>query len=164
MNYETIAQYSEVIGGFAFVVAMVVLFRKFLLPAVRSGEVARNADLVNTERRRDQLRQDVADARGEVESADRDALAILARAESDARQEHQAIVDEGRREASRLIVNARGELDRARIAGSDDLRIEFIEKALNRARDLAAQQLSDAGNARLVAKTVDDMTIGAGGP
>ena len=47
MNYEAIAQYSEIIGGFAFVIVMVWLFRKFVLPAVRAGEVARNADLVN---------------------------------------------------------------------------------------------------------------------
>ena len=58
--------------------------------------------------------------------------------------------------------NARGELDRGRIAGRDKLRIEFIEKALNRARELASQQLSHDGDARLVAKTVDDLTIGTG--
>jgi hypothetical protein len=62
----------------------------------------------------------------------------------------------------RLIQNARGELDRGRIAGRDKLRIEFIEKALNRARELAAQQLTDAANAQLVSKTVDDLTIGTG--
>ena len=50
--------------------------------------------------------------------------------------------------------NARGELDRGRIAGRDHLRIEFIEQALKRARELAAQQLSDAGNARLVATMI----------
>jgi F0F1-type ATP synthase membrane subunit b/b' len=160
MNYETIAQYSEIIGGFAFLIVMVWLFRKFVLPAVRAGEISRNSDLVNTEHRREQLRDEVAEARGEVESADRDALAIAGRAETDARHEHETIIDDARREGLRLIHNARGELDRGRIAGRDKLRIEFIEKALNRARELAAQQLSDAGNARLVAKTVDDLTAG----
>jgi F0F1-type ATP synthase membrane subunit b/b' len=160
MNYETIAQYSEIIGGFAFFIVMIVLFRKFLLPAVRAGEVSRNLDLVNTEHRREDLRAEVAEARAEVESADRDVLAILARAETDARHEHETIISDARREGLRLIQNARGELDRGRIAGRDKLRIEFIEKALNRARELAANQLSDDGNARLVAKTVDDMAVG----
>ena len=68
MNYETIAQYSEIIGGFAFLIVMVVLFRKFVLPAVRAGEISRNSDLVNTEHRREELREEVAEARGEVES------------------------------------------------------------------------------------------------
>ncbi len=162
MNYETIAQYSEVIGGIAFVVVAIWLFRKFLLPAVRSGEVARNLDLVNAEHRREALREEVAKARGEVEAADRDALAIAARADADARHEHETIVADGRREATRLLQNAQGELERARIAARDQLRIEFIEKALNRARGLAASELSDAGNARLVAKTVDDLTAGKG--
>jgi F0F1-type ATP synthase membrane subunit b/b' len=162
MNYEVIAQWSEIIGGFAFLIVTIALFRKFVLPAVRAGEVARNSDLVNTEHRREQLRDEVAEARGEVEAADRDALAIGARAEDDARHERDTIVASARREGLRLIQNARGELDRGRIAGRDKLRIEFIEKALNRARELAAQQLTDAANAQLVSKTVDDLTIGTG--
>jgi F0F1-type ATP synthase membrane subunit b/b' len=162
MNYETIAQYSEIIGGFAFLIVMIWLFRKFALPAVRAGEISRNSDLVNTEHRREQLRDEVAEARALVESADRDALAIAARAEADARHEHETIIADARREGLRLIHNARGELDRGRIAGRDKLRIEFIEQALNRARELAGQHLSEAGDTRLVTKTVDDLTAGAG--
>jgi F0F1-type ATP synthase membrane subunit b/b' len=160
MNYETIAQYSEIIGGFAFVIVMIWLFRKFALPAVRAGEISRNADLVNSEHRREQLRTEVSAARAEVESADRDVLAIGARAETDARREHETIIADARREGLRLLQNARGELDRGRIAGNDKLRIELIEKALNRARELALQQLSDDGNAKLVAQTFSDVTAG----
>ncbi len=158
MNYEAIAQYSEIIGGFAFVIVMVWLFRKYLLPAVRAGEIARNADLVNAEHRRDTLKAEVAEARALVEAAQRDALAIAQRAETDARHEHEQIITDARREGLRLLQNARGELERGRIAGKDKLRIEFIEKALNRARELAAQQLSADGDAKLVAKTFDDVT------
>jgi F0F1-type ATP synthase membrane subunit b/b' len=158
MNYETIAQYSEIIGGFAFVIVMVWLFRKFVLPAVKAGEISRNADLVHAEHRRDQLKAEVAEARSHLATAERDALAIAQRAETDARHEHEQIITDARREGLRLLQNARGELERGRIAGKDKLRIEFIEKALNRARELAAQQLSDDGNAKLVAKTFDDVT------
>ncbi len=162
MSYETIAQYSEIIGGFAFLIVSIWLFRKFVLPAVRAGEISRNSDLVNTEQRREDLRLDVAEARGEVEAADRDAQAILTRAETDARHEHETIVADARREGLRLVHNARGELDRGRIAGRDKLRIEFIEQALNRARALAAEELTPAEDTKLVAKTVDDLTIGTG--
>ena len=160
MNYEVIAQYSEIIGGFAFIIVLIWLFRKFALPAVRAGEISRNSDLVNTEHRRDQLREEVAAARAEVEAADRDALAILARAETDARHEHDSIITEARREGLRLVQNARGELDRGRIAGREGLRIEFVEKALNRARELATQQLTPDADTRLVNKTVDELTAG----
>jgi F0F1-type ATP synthase membrane subunit b/b' len=162
MSFETIAQYSEIIGGFAFLIVAIWLFRKFVLPAVRAGEISRNSDLVNTEHRREELRDEVAEARGEVEAADRDAQAILARAETDARHERETIVADARREGLRLVHNARGELDRGRIAGRDKLRIEFIEQALNRARALASEELSPADDTKLVAKTVDDLTIGTG--
>lgn len=162
MNYEVVAQYSEIIGGFAFPVVAVLLFRKFVLPAVRAGQIANNSELVTTEHRRDRMRDEVAAARGEVEAAERDALAIAARGETDARHEQEAIIAAARREGLRLMENARGELERRRIAGRDKLRIEFIEKALNRARELAAQELSDAANARLVSKTVNDLAIGTG--
>lgn len=160
MNYEVIAQYSEIIGGFAFLIVMIWLFSKYALPAVRAGQVARNADLVNAEHRRESLRQDVSEARAEVEAASRDALAIAARSETDARHEHENILTDARREGMRLLQNARGELDRGRISAKDKLRIELIEKALNRARVLASEQLSDDGNTRLVTKTFDDVTAG----
>ena len=162
MNYESIAQYSEIVGGFAFLIVAIALFRKFVLPAVDAGQGARNADLFNAEHRRDELREQVVEARGELEAADRDAQAIATRAEADARHEHDSIIAAARREGLRLIQNARGELERGRMAGRDKLRIEFIEKALNRARELAAQSLSDAANAKLVSQTVDDLTIGTG--
>jgi F0F1-type ATP synthase membrane subunit b/b' len=160
MNYESIAQYSEIIGGFAFLIVAIWLFRKFVLPAVRAGQISRNSDLVNTEHRREELRDEVADARAEVEAADRDVQAILARAETDARHERDTIIADARREGLRLVHNARGELERGRIAGRDKLRIEFIEQALNRARTLAAEELSPADDTKLVAKTVDDLTTG----
>jgi F0F1-type ATP synthase membrane subunit b/b' len=160
MNYEVIAQYSEIVGGFAFLIVMIWLFAKFALPAVRAGEVSRNADLVNAESRREQLRLDVSEARAEVEAASRDALAIHARSETDARHEHEQILTDARREGLRLLQNARGELDRGRIAAKDKLRIELIEKALNRARVLATEQLSDESNAKLVTKTFDNVTAG----
>jgi len=163
VNYESIAQYSEIFGGFAFVLVAVWLFRRFVLPAVRVGEEARNADLVNAEQRRDDLGHEVAEARAAVEAAERDALAILARSETDARHTQDAIIAEGRREGVRLLQNASGELERARISARDRLRIEFIEKALGRARELAAQELSAEANARLVARTVDELTVGKGG-
>ena len=160
MNYEIIAQWSEIIGGIAFVVVAVWLFRKYALPAVRAGEVARNRDLVNAEQRREELRAEVDAGRAAREAATRDADAIAARAQGDAQREHDTIVADGRREAARLIVNAQGELERSRTAARDRLRIEFIEKALVRARELASSQIDDTMNTKLVTQTVDDLAAG----
>jgi F0F1-type ATP synthase membrane subunit b/b' len=161
MNYDVIAQWSEIIGGIAFVIVAVWLFRKYALPAVRSAAIARNADLVNAEKRRDDLRAEVATATAKRDEALREAEAIALRAQGDAQREADAIVDDARREGTRLVQTAQGELERGRIAARDQLRIEFIEKALLRARELAAAQVTDSVNARLVNKTVDDLSSGA---
>ena len=155
--YEELARWSEVVGGFAFVVVMVVLFRRLLLPAVAAAAVARNAELVNAERRREQLRADVSAARAELEAATSEGLLIRERGLADAQREHDRIIEEARHEGTRLLVNARGELERGRLAARDRLRIELIEKALGRARAIATERLDPATNARLVARTVDEL-------
>jgi F0F1-type ATP synthase membrane subunit b/b' len=158
MNFEVIAQWSEIIGGFAFVAVAIWLFRKYALPAVRSAEVQRNADLVAAEKRRADLLHEVEAARAAHDAAVRESDAIATRAQGDAQREHDAILAEARREGVRLVTNANGEFDRARIAARDALRIEFIEKALLRARELAASEVDDTVNARLVTRTVDDLS------
>jgi F0F1-type ATP synthase membrane subunit b/b' len=162
MNYEVIAQWSEIIGGIAFVIVAVWLFRKFALPAVRSAAISRNADLVNAEKRRDDLRAEVTAATAARDAALGEAESIARRAQGDAQREYDTIVNDARREGTRLVQNAEGELERSRNAARDQLRIEFIEKALLRARELAAAQVTDSLNARLVNKTVDDLSAGTG--
>jgi F0F1-type ATP synthase membrane subunit b/b' len=162
MDYDVIAQWSEIIGGIGFVIVAVWLFRKFAFPAVRAGETARNADLGNAERRRDDLRAEVTAATAARDAAVREAESIAVRAQGDAAREHDTILADARREGTRLLHNAQGELERARRAARDQLRIEFIEKALLRARELASTRIDDAVNAKLVARTVDDLSAGRG--
>jgi F0F1-type ATP synthase membrane subunit b/b' len=158
--YESLAQWSEVVGGFAFVVVAVVLFRRFVLPAVRAGQAAKNHELIAAEQRRERLRAEAAQARAEVEAAEREALAIVERGRTDALRERDRIIAEAHAEAHHLLRNAEGELARARFSARDHLRIEFIEQALQRARTLAAERIDERTDARLIAKTVDDLTAG----
>lgn len=159
--WDELARWSEVGGGIAFVIVAVALFYRFLLPMVRHAEVARNAELVSAERRREQLRAEVAKARGELEEAQREALAIRERGLADAERERLRVIEEARREGNRLLANAQGELERSRIVARDRLRIELIEKALVRARTVASEHLDDGLNARLVARTIDDLANGS---
>jgi F0F1-type ATP synthase membrane subunit b/b' len=160
--FESLAAWSEIVGGVAFVIVAVILFRKLGLPLIANAETARNAELQNTEHRREQLRAEVSKARGLVEEADREALAIAERAGADARREAEAIVAGARADGARLVANAEGELERARNAARDHLRIELIEQALLRARSLAGERVNADVDARLVAKTVDDLASGRG--
>lgn len=158
--FEEIARWSEIIGGIAFFVAAFFLFRRFMLPAVLSAEVAHNADLVGAERRREQLRAEVGAARARLEDATLEALSIRERGRDDAQRERERIISEAAAEGTRILVNAKAELERARIVARDQLRVELIERALARARALANERLDDSLNGRLIARTVDELTEG----
>jgi len=152
--YDQLAQWSEIVGGFAFVVVAVLLFMKYVLPAVRSGQIARNAELVEAESRREALKTEVNTARKELEASDRDAQAIKARAAVDANRERERLLAEAKADGERAVANARNELERARLAARTQLRAEFVERALKLARANADSRIDAGVNARLVGATV----------
>lgn len=152
--YEQLAQWSEIVGGFAFIVVAVLLFGKYVLPAVRSAQAASNADLVNAEARLEALRGDVVTARAGLEAADRDAASIKERAAADAARERDRLLSEAKADGERTVANAEGELDRARAAARAQLRTEFIDRALVLARAKADSRIDATANARLVGATV----------
>jgi F0F1-type ATP synthase membrane subunit b/b' len=160
--YEQLAQWSEIVGGFAFVVVAIVLFQKYVLPAVRSGQIAKNADLVNAEERREKLTAEIVKARAEVEAADRDARAIKERAATDGVRERQRFIDEARADGERVVANAGNELGRARVAAQAQLRADFLSRALELARSSAASRIDAGVNARLVSSTVQTLLSGDG--
>ena len=155
--FDRLAQWSEIVGGFAFVAVAILLFMKYALPAVRATQIARNADLVHAEQRREALKAEVGKARGEVEAADRDAQAIKARAAVDARRERERLLSEAKADGERAVANADGALDRARIAARAQLRNEFVERALQLARSKADTRIDAAMNAKLVGATVQTL-------
>lgn len=155
--FDRLAQWSEIVGGFAFVAVAILLFMKYALPAVRATQIARNADLVHAEQRREILKAEVGKARGEVEAADRDAQAIKARATVDAARERERLQTEAQADGERAVANAHGELDRGRIAARAQLRSEFIDRALQLARTKADSRIDAAVNAKLVGATVQQL-------
>lgn len=159
--FEELARWSEILGAIAFLVVAYLLFRRFMLPMVEAAAVSRNAELVNAERRREQLRAEVSTARAHLEEVSREALSIRERGRADAQREHEHIVAEGYAEGTRLLLNARGELERGRIVARDHLRVELIERALGRARSIATEKVDAALNNRLVNRTVDELAGGS---
>jgi F0F1-type ATP synthase membrane subunit b/b' len=161
--FETVALWSQVAGAIVFLVVLILLFRKYLIPAVVANEQARNAEIVDAEKRLARMRADAAKARVEVETADRDAAEILSRVERIAARDREHILADANAEGGRLVRNADGELERARLVARDRLRIEFIEKALVRARTEAPARVDAALNSELVKRTVDDLARGNAG-
>ena len=158
--FVQVALWSQVAGSVAFVVVLVLMFRKFLIPAVKANQDARNAQLAEAESRRTRIQTEAARARGEIEAADRDATEIRGRVEHAIERDRAHTLAEAASEGQRLVRNAEGELERARLAARDRLRIELIEKALAKARAEAPRRVNDALDKTLVEKTVGDLARG----
>ncbi|MGH7706323.1 MAG: hypothetical protein ACREM8_05465 [Vulcanimicrobiaceae bacterium] len=151
---EQLALWSQIIGALAFLAAMIWIFQKYLLPAVGAAERAKNAAIREAEDRRDRAKGDVIAARAELDQAERDAVAIRARVVGEAQREHERIIAETLDGGERLVRNAEGELDRARLAGRARLRDDLVRRALEIAREQAPGKLDPALNARLVGDVV----------
>jgi F0F1-type ATP synthase membrane subunit b/b' len=161
MSLELLAQWSQIAGAAIFVVVTIAVWRRWIAPAIQNYQEAKNADLAAAEARRDRMRSEADEARADAAQAEAEARTIGERAKSDADAERKRILAEAQEESERLVRNANGEIARARMAARDRLRIEFIEKALIRARSQAADTLDDAANESLIEETVDTLVRGA---
>ena len=155
-----LAIWSQIAGAIVFLVLLVWLFNKYMAPAIATYTANKNAEIREQEQRRERMRADVGDAQAELTRADEDVREIRARQDVAQKREREAAVAAARGEAERIVRNAEGELERARLAARDKLRIELIEKALQKARAEAQQRIDDATNVKLVEATVDDLARG----
>jgi F0F1-type ATP synthase membrane subunit b/b' len=161
MSLEHLAMWSQIGGAVIFLICAVLIWRRYVAPAIKSYQESKNAELAEGERHREHMRADVEAANAEIARAGEDAREIHARIEIITTRERERALHEAQAEAERIVRNAEGELERARLAARDRLRIEFIEKALVAARARAPQRVDDAVNHRLVLRTVDDIARGA---
>jgi F0F1-type ATP synthase membrane subunit b/b' len=162
MSLHALAQISQIVGAVIFIIAMVVIWNKYIAPGVKAYQASKNAELAEAESRREHMRADVGAARTEIETADAAARMIRERVEAAAARDRAKALDDAKHEADRVVHNAEGELERARLAARDRLRIEFIEKALAKARADAPARVDDATNRKLIETTVADLTRGKG--
>ncbi len=161
MSLEMLALWSQIGGAVVFLICAVLIWNKFLAPAVMTYQESKNAELAEAEAYRERMRAELDAASAELGKAADDAREILARIDIVVKREHEKALQETHAETVRAIRNAEGELERARVAARDRLRIEFIEKALAQARAQAPQRVGDDLNHRLVLRTVDDLSRGA---
>jgi F0F1-type ATP synthase membrane subunit b/b' len=160
MNLEQLAMWSQIAGAVIFLIVTVLIWQKYIAPAVKGYQASKNAELAEAEARRERMRADVAAARGDIETAEAEAGMIRERVASAVEHDRARTIEEAKAEAARIVRNAEGELERARLAARDRLRVEFIEKALAKARADAPQRVSDTVNEKLVGETVDDLVRG----
>ena len=151
--YEGVAVWSQVVASILFIIVMMVLWVRLIAPAVLASQARKNAELADSEARRDAAREEIDAAQREVRAAEEQARSILARAQSDANRISEKIVNDANAEGARLVANAGGELERSRSVANDDLRASLLERAIAIARGAAAG-LDSATDKRLVDETV----------
>jgi F0F1-type ATP synthase membrane subunit b/b' len=159
---EYLAMWSQIAAAVLFLVLAVVIYNRYMAPGVRKYTAAKNAEIREAESHRERMRADYAAAQAERERAESDAREIRNRLQVLVKREREHATALARAEAERMVRNAHGELERQRLAARDRLRVEFIEKALAKAREDAAQRVDGSTNERLVAATVNDLTRGRG--
>jgi F0F1-type ATP synthase membrane subunit b/b' len=160
MNYTAIAEYSQIASAVLFLAVLVWIWVKFIQPAVVAAQQNANAQLAEAERYRDQAKAQLESLRGEIDNAQRDAVAIKQRVEAQAKAECDAMVADARRAGERTIANAQGELERSRVAARERLRDELLDQALTLARTQAEQRVDAGMNAQLVGAFLSSLEHG----
>ncbi len=150
MNYDAIAFWSQIAGFVLFVAFIIWAVANWVTPAIASAQKSSNERIAQAERHRDEMKAALEALRHEIDGAKRDARTILERAKERAQHERDAIVAEARAAGDRLVRNAQGELERARNAARERMREDLAAKALDIARQSAAQRIDANVNAQLM--------------
>ncbi len=152
--YVALAEWSQVAASLLFIGLLVFIWMRFISPGIVRSQERKNAELADAERRRDEARADIGNARHEVTATDGEIRAITARGETDARHVHDRMLATATAEGRRLVSNAEGELERGRYAARERLREDLVAKALDIARG-AATYINEGTNRRLIDEAVD---------
>lgn len=155
--YEAWAVGSQVVAAVLFAVAMVVIWNRYIAPAVVHARARKNDQIAEMEHRRDEAKAKVDVATAEHATAQHDVREIGVRADRDAAGLAERIVADAEAEGRRQMRAAEGELERSRYAAREALRAEIVAKAVAIARESAAR-LDDATNRGLVSGVIDDVT------
>ena len=160
IDYEKVAEWSQVAASVLFLAAMIWIWMKFIMPAVLQAQQKQNAQLAEAEHRRDDAKAGLDALQGELENAKRDARAMQERVAGLASAEREEALRETREAGERAVRSAEGELARSRAAARERLREELLCKALDAARAKATEHVDASVNERLVASFVSDLEHG----
>ena len=161
--YLQIAVWSQVASSILFLAALVFIWFRWLMPVFMTARERSNKQIAEAERHRDEVKAALETLHAEIETATHDALLIVARATDRAEHERQAALSEATDAGERALRNAGGELGRARAAARLRLRDELLGRALQVARNDAAQRVGPALDSRLIDNFVGSLEGAAHG-
>jgi len=160
MNYDAIALWSQVLAAFAFAAIIVWGYRKFLIPSLQAATVAKNEEIAARERRRDEAKRAAESARAKIGDAENSAGGIRDRAIHEASRRSEHMISEAWRESERTLRGAEHELARTRLIARDQLRVDMLERALQRARAHFREKIDAATDAGLIERFFENFEHG----
>lgn len=149
--YLEIAVWSQVASSVIFIAVLAYMWKRFAMPVLMAAQERSNQQIAEAERHRDEVKGALGALHDEILSAGRDAELIAQRADQHAVREREAMIEEAKEAGERTLRDAHGELDRARAAARQRLRDDLLERALQVARDEAAQRTGPSLDERLIA-------------
>jgi F0F1-type ATP synthase membrane subunit b/b' len=162
MNYEAISEWSQVFSSVLFLGVLVWMWFKFIQPAVLAAQAAQNARINEAERHRDEAKAALEGLQGDIDVAQKDALAMKERIAAFVSAEREAILREAREAGERALRDAEGELARTRAAARVQLRDELVEKALGLARETATRRIDAVTDKKLARSFVRSLERSGG--
>ncbi|HZV76794.1 MAG TPA: ATP synthase F0 subunit B [Candidatus Babeliales bacterium] len=161
--YLQIAIWSQVVSSALFIVALVAIWMRWILPVVLTAQARSNRQIAQAERHRDEVKAALETVRQEIESARRDGELIESRAGAFAERERQTLLAEAKASGERALADAAQELGRARESARARLREDLVERALKLAREEAARRVGPAFDAAFVDRFTHNLEASPGG-
>ena len=148
--YIRIALWSQVVSSVIFVAALVWMWFRWIVPVVMAAQERSNRQIAEAESHRDEVKAALESLRAEIETARHDATLIEERAGVRAEHERQAALQEATEAGERALADAGRELERARAAAQQRLRLELIERSLRTAREEATRRIGPELDAHFI--------------
>lgn len=148
---------AKVVDFIIFVVAIVWLWNRFLVKALVVHQETQNKIVAEAQLHRERAELAVAEARKAIEQAKVDGIRMVAVGKA---QAAKLIEDEraaALEHAKRIVAHAAGELERERYRVRRELLEETVERAHNKARELARLEIDPAKQQTLVERMMADL-------
>lgn len=133
-----------------FVVAITIVYRKWGQPMLVAHQEAQNKQVEDALARRAACADLVVKRQTELEQTKHDGVRMVEIALQQAELLGKSLRAAAEAHALRTIAHARGELDRERYRARHDLLLDTVERAYQRAKEIARRELDAAVQSRLL--------------
>jgi F-type H+-transporting ATPase subunit b len=145
----------------SFIIVLAILLKKLFPPIVaamdRRAEEIRNA-LHAAENARAEAQEMIKQHHADMESARKEAAAIIAEGKADAQRVKEAIMASAKKEAEEVAGRALRDIDRAKRQALDELKQQSVDLSIGIAKDLIGRELDANAHQDLIQERIRSFT------